>query len=89
MRPYDQIPSASCIFVRSIIKSCFLRANARPRLTKRQKPTICAHAIRPRPLFGGSTKVTGRVSGRHACLQKTHDDKLNLAESDCRRQDCR
>src|SRR5580704_8128775 len=32
----------------------------------------CAHAIRPRPLFGGSTKVTGRVSGRHACLPKRH-----------------
>ena len=27
----------------------------------------------PRPLFGGSTKVTGRVSGRHACLPKTHE----------------
>ena len=33
----------------------------------------CAHAVHPRTLIGGSTNLTGRVSGRHARLPKTHE----------------
>src|ERR1700722_16348425 len=42
-------------------------------LRDRLRNDWCAHATRPRPLFGGSTKVPGRVSDRHACLPETHD----------------
>src|ERR1700731_2664127 len=41
-------------------------------LRDRLRNDCCAHATRPRPLFGGSTKVPGRVSDRHACLPETH-----------------
>jgi hypothetical protein len=33
----------------------------------------CAHAVRPPPLIGGSTSLTGRASRGHARSPKTHD----------------
>src|ERR1700722_11994157 len=48
-------------------------------LRDRLRNDCCAHATRPRPLFGGSSKVPRRVSDRHACLPETHASSRRIS----------